>query len=111
MSESMTVSQSVVSAAERVKAAVDLAEEIGNGVAMTLDEWRTMYKYTCSMPTSPRPGFVYATGPHKQGSDPTTDPWYRVEVQASSEPGYADHIPKRIVITDGPTDSPSRGRQ
>jgi len=65
---------------------------------MTLDEWRQMYHYTCSLPTGPRPGFVYATGPHKRDSDPTTDPWWYVEVKPSEEPGYVDHVPTRILI-------------
>jgi hypothetical protein len=65
---------------------------------MTRDEWERMHKYTCSMPTDPRPGFVYATGPHKRDSDPSTDPWYRVEVVASEEAGYVDHIPTRIIL-------------
>lgn len=80
----------LLKAADQVRAVVAEAEALRNGVGMTLAEWRAMYHYTCSLPTNPRPGFVYASGPHKQDSDPTTDPWYRVEVVQSAKPGYVD---------------------
>ncbi len=66
---------------------------------MTMDEWKSMYHYTCSLPTNPKPGFLYCSGPHIKGSDPTTHAWYYREcVQAPDDPKAVDHIPTRIKI-------------
>lgn len=89
----------IVAAAERVRQIVIEAERPVK--RMTLGEWRSMYHYTCSVPTGPKPGFVYAAGPHKPDSDPTTDPWWCVECVADDEPGYVRHVPTRILIICG----------
>jgi hypothetical protein len=85
-------------AADGVAAEVTRAEERAKCVEMTMREFMEMHHYTCSVPTGPRIGFVWAGGPHKQPHDPRIDKWVRYEVIADEKPGYVRYVGKRIVI-------------